>query len=456
MRGLPPGCRFTLTNHPRDDQNKDLVVLRCAFRIRNNDYEGTGGTQSAQFHINLEAIPADRQFRPIQKTPKPRSYGPETATVTGPEGAVVHTTEHGEVYVQFRWDRYNSGSCPIRVATPWAGENFGMVSLPRVGHEVVVDYIDGDPDRPIIIASVYNGDNRPPWGLPANASQSGILSRSLGGGYEQANAIRFEDLPGKEQLWLRAQKDKLDETENDEKHWVGNDRAKNIDRDEATKIGRHRSEDVTGNETILIHGDRNEEVDGEEVITLHKSRTTEIDDNEVLLIHKDRQTQIDGHETLTVGQTRTMRITGSESLTVGGDKQDAITKNLTIKVGKNKTETVTMALTQSVGLARMDTVGAAYSLNVGGAMNTVVGVSQSEQITVNKSTTVGVQYGLTVGGVGGEGGSSISMDGESITLKVGESELALKADGSITVNGKTLSVSGSEHIQLGSERIDVN
>ncbi len=89
-------------------------------------------------------------------------------------------------------------------------------------------------------------------------------------------------------------------------------------------------------------------------------------------------------------------------------------------------------------------------------MNTIVGVSQSEQVTVNKSTTVGVQYGLTVGGVGGEGGSSISMDGESITLKVGESELALKADGSITVNGKTLSVSGSEHIQLGSERIDVN
>ncbi|MFG0674103.1 type VI secretion system tip protein TssI/VgrG, partial [Delftia sp. WSY_7] len=146
-----------------------------------------------------------------------------------------------------------NSSCWIRVATNWAGPGFGAISIPRIGHEVVVDFLNGDPDYPIVTGCVYNAANMPPWALPANATQSGIKTRSSKGGAAgagmkngpgDANAIRFEDKAGAEQLWLHAQKDQLTEVENDEDKWVGNDRRKTIDRDETSVIHRDRTETV--------------------------------------------------------------------------------------------------------------------------------------------------------------------------------------------------------------------
>ncbi len=463
-RGVVPGYCFTLTGHPDAARNKAYLVLRAAYGIVNNDHEGSGGTRSASFHVDLEAMPADRQFRPARITPKPRANGPETAVVVGPEGAIVHTNQDAMLQVQPHWSRDGRYTYWVRKTTPWAGSNFGMIALPRVGTEVLIEFVNGDIDSPIATSGLFNGDHMPPWDLPANASQSGILSRSLGGGYEQANAIRFEDLPGKEQLWLRSQKDKLDEVEHDERHWVGNDRQLAVDRDETTKIGRDRSEDVGRHETILIHGDRKEEIDGEEAITLHKSRTTEIDDNEALMIHKDRQSRVDWNEILDVGLARTMTVGASETLTVGQNKQDTIAQNWamtmgqnwSVNVAQNKSETIAKTAVHNVGLGRMDTVGAAYGLNVSAAMNTIVGMTQTTEVGMAKSTIVGTTYTLSVGGVAGEGGSSIIMTAESITQKVGDAELALNADGTITINGKIFSATGSEHVQISSKVIDNN
>jgi type VI secretion system secreted protein VgrG len=447
VRGAAPGHRLTLTDHPRADQNRELMIVAARYDIADNDYEGASASNAGHFRIEIDAIPADRPFRPPRLTPKPRARGVETAVVVGPPGEEIHTDPYGRVKVHFHWDRYGkkdgTDTCWIRVATAWAGSNFGAIHIPRIGQEVIVDFEHGDPDRPIITGRVYNAEQMPPWSLPANRTQSGLLTRSSKGGAPgaglrdgsgDANALRFEDNKGSEQVWFHAQKDYLTEVENDESKWVGRDRQKEIDRDETTQVHRHRTETVDGNETITIHQNRTEEVDQNETITIHQNRTEEVDQNETITIHQNRTEEVDGNESITIHKSRTKKVDQNES--------DRIDKNWSIEVGKNKTETISMAYMQNVGLGRMENVGQGYSLNVGMMMNTLVGVSQTSQIGVDKSTSVGQNYILEAG--------------ESITFKVGESVLVMKADGSVTINGKNIDVVGGEHLGLESERIDIN
>ena len=189
------------------------------------------------------------------------------------------------------------------MASPWAGTNFGGISIPRIGQEVIVDFENGDPDRPIIIGRVYNQLNMPPWELPGNQTQSGMLTRSSeGGGPANANALRFEDLKGKEEVWLHAEKDQRIEVENDESHWVGRDRTKTIDRDETNHIKRDRTETVDGHEKITIHKTRTEEVDLDETLTVHKNRTRRVDNNESIDIGDNRNKTVGKNEKDTPAQ----------------------------------------------------------------------------------------------------------------------------------------------------------
>jgi type VI secretion system secreted protein VgrG len=227
---------------------------------------------------------------------KPYTHGPQTAVVTGPAGREIWTDEYGRVKLSFHWNRYCSkdqnSSCWVRVATTHAGSNFGGISIPRIGQEVIVDFENGDPDRPIVTGRVYNALNMPPWALPAHQTQSGILTRSTeGGGPAHANALRFEDMKGKEEVWLHAEKDQRIEVENDESHWVGHDRSKTIDHDETNHIKNDRTETVDGHETITVHKTRTETVDGDETLTVHSNRTR----------------TVDGHEKEHIGKTKTER-----------------------------------------------------------------------------------------------------------------------------------------------------
>ena len=234
VRGAVPGSRFTLSKHPVGALNREYVIIRASYKAANSDYEGASRGEKAHFEVKIEALPSDRQFRSPLRTQKPRTRGPETAVVVGPEGTEIHTDQYGRVKVHFHWDRYGKkdggDSCWIRVSYPWAGSNYGGIHIPRIGHEVVVDYEYGDPDRPFITGRVYNAEQMPPWELPANKTQSGVMSRtSPGGGVDNTNAIRFEDAKGREEMWVRAERDRRLEVKRNESTWIGNNRSQQVD-----------------------------------------------------------------------------------------------------------------------------------------------------------------------------------------------------------------------------------
>ena len=258
------GGRFTVDQHRDSDEEGAEVVITSIEHsgIEPMAYE-TGGDSGFIYKNSLSCLPSSRVFRTTRSTAKPIISGVQTAIVTGPAGEEIYPDEFGRVKCQFHWDRYgekdDKSSCWIRVSQVHAGSGFGGIDIPRIDQEVVVSFLEGDPDRPLITGRVYHAQNMPPWELPANKTQSGYLSRSTkSGGKDNANAIRFEDLKGEEQLWIHAEKNQDIEVENDETHWVGRDRKKQIDRDERVGVQRDRTESVGRNENIAIGNDRTE------------------------------------------------------------------------------------------------------------------------------------------------------------------------------------------------------
>ena len=244
-RRLMPRRYFELEGHydhtstnPEDNQ---FMLVTVTHSGQNNYQAGDG---AASYSCSFTCIRKKIPYRPPQTIERPVIAGPQTVTIVGPKGEEIYTDALGRVKGQFHWDRLGQkdqrSSCWMRVGQQWAGKGFGMIQIPRVGEEAVVLFLDGDPDRPLIIARVYNAVNVPPWSLPANATQSGILTRSSKGATSaNANALRFEDKRGQEEIWIHAEKDQRIEVENDESHTVGHDRSKSVGRDETGHVGRH-------------------------------------------------------------------------------------------------------------------------------------------------------------------------------------------------------------------------
>jgi type VI secretion system secreted protein VgrG len=266
-RTLAPGRYFELSAHYDHDSGsqEDRQFLLTNVRHHGvNNYQSNEG--AASYAASFQCIRKKIPFRPPPVHARPVIAGPQTAIVVGPKGEQIHTDALGRVKIQFHWDRLgqrNQGSsCWVRVGQPWAGGGFGSVQIPRVGDEVVVSFLDGNPDRPLIISSVYNAQNMPPWSLPAGATQSGFLTRSYKGTAANANAIRFEDKHGEEEVWLHAEKDQRIEVENNESHSVGATRTKTIGVDEIVKIGGQQTHTITGARTQNVGGDHTQTIKG--------------------------------------------------------------------------------------------------------------------------------------------------------------------------------------------------
>ncbi|NIE52524.1 type VI secretion system tip protein VgrG [Pantoea sp. Ap-870] len=308
--GIAPGYRFGIVNAPHFSDNGEYLVTSARYDFEENEYASGGG--GARHNIAFTVLPSSVTYRAEPATAWPKTHGPQTAKVVGPAGESIWTDRYGRVKVKFHWDRLAKGddtsSCWVRVSSAWAGQGFGGVQIPRVGDEVVVDFINGDPDRPIITGRVYNEASMPPWNLPEDATRMGFMTRSKDGHNDNASFLFFEDKPGGELLNMHAEKDMNISVEND--------KTVSIDGCRTTKIGKDQSDEITGDATFHYKQKRTTTVDGVETKTFNNGENTKITDGRKLdvLSGGDKTTIIDGRQTT---------ITGKDSLLIknGGLKQ---------------------------------------------------------------------------------------------------------------------------------------
>nr|WP_199039240.1 type VI secretion system tip protein TssI/VgrG [Dyella sp. ASV24] len=334
--GMMIGALFELKDFPRSAWNQEYLVTATRIQLAESGY-ASGDNGAEPFTCELEAIESKLPFRSLPLAIKPTIVGLQTAVVAGDTAEDIAVDKNGRVQVIFHWNKLDKPngrqSCPVRVASPWAGKSWGAVSIPRVGQEVVVSFLEGDPDRPLIIGSVYNADNPPPYSLPDNKTQSGIKSRSLQGGTEDYNEIRFEDKKGSEELFLHAQKDMREEVENDhvveishdQTVTVKNDQTETVQHDRKLSVGNDDKLDVTQNATTsigqtfkLTAGTEIQLVTGASSIVMKSSGEIEIKGVNIK-ISGDVSVKVEGQVEVGVKGGATMDIGAGASLKVHSD-----------------------------------------------------------------------------------------------------------------------------------------
>jgi type VI secretion system secreted protein VgrG len=392
--GLATGCAFSLAKFPRSDMNIEYFIVATSISVTSDAHQSGAADPGVEFTVQVEAVDAKIPYRPARITPKPIIQGAQTAMVVGKSGEEIYTDQYGCVKVQFPWDRHgkndeNSG-CWIRVAQVWAGKQWGAMHIPRIGQEVIVNFLEGDPDQPIITGRVYNGASMPPYDLPANKTQSGIKSRSSkGGSADNFNEIRLEDKKGSELFTIHAEKDHAVSVENDESHTVGhdethkvgNDRSKTVGANETTSIGKNRTETVSANESITIGGNRNEGVGG--------------------------------NESVAVGGKGSLSVGGDQSISVSGNRSVSTSKDEEVNVSGN----------------RKDTVGKGEEVSI--AKDRKINIGENDNLSISKKLMIDA--------------------GEEVVIKSGDASITMKKDGSITIKGKDITVTGSGKINVSAD-----
>ncbi|WP_322038694.1 type VI secretion system tip protein VgrG [Burkholderia diffusa] len=426
VRGAAPGYLFTLAHCPRADQNREYLIVRCRYRFQENAYASDQGAEAVVHQTMMLVQPSSLPYRSPRETPRPRTNGPQTATVVGPPGEEIWTDQYGRVKLQFRWDRYGQSnqdsSCWVRVSSPWAGGGFGGVQIPRVGDEVVVDFLNGDPDEPIVTGRVYNGEKMPPWGLPGSATQSGLLSRSSPGGTtDHANAFRFEDKKGAEQLWMHAERNFDAETEADHTLSVGNNHTHTVGNDETMQVKNNRQRSVGQNETVNIGKNRVAQIGVDETHGVGGNRTRTVGKNETVTIAANRDATIGGIHTETVAKAKTETIGEGKTLNVGQMYQTT-SKDMKTLVASSHTEEIG-ARTSTIANAHTHTVGGEHTVNVGANHTTNV----QHQVLVNA--------------------------GDQLSLVCGMSSIVMKRDGTITIQGVNVASAGTESHTVNSKKV---
>jgi type VI secretion system secreted protein VgrG len=420
--GLACGARFGLTDYPRKDLNIDYLVIASRFNAASDAYDA-GQAGEVQFSMSVDAIDAKTPYRAPRITERPVVHGAQTAMVVGPSGEEIHTDKYGRIKVQFHWDRYgrqdDHSSCWMRVAQVWAGKQWGAMHIPRIGQEVIVSFLEGNPDAPIVTGRVYNGDSMPPYELPANKTQSGIKSRSSkGGAAANFNEIRFEDKKGSEQLLVHAEKNQDIEVENDETHWVGHDRTKTIDHDETVHVKHDRTETVDNNETITIGVDRTESVGSNEDITIGANRTIAVGGDESATVSRQRTHTVGVNETISIGAAQETTVGAGRTVTVGASQSTSIGANQSLSVGSNRT------------------------VEIGKDAGMTIAKNESRSVGEGRATTIGKDEALKVG-------KNLVIDaGDSVSIKTGSASITMKKDGTIVIKGKDITLEGSGKVNV--------
>ncbi len=400
------GRKFKLRSDENIADNKKQFVIT---NIQHHGFDGSyleekdpdGTALGASYSNQFSCIPAEISFRPPCQIKKPRIDGVQTALVVGKAGDEIYTDKYGRIKLQFHWDRYGSknedSSCWVRVATPWAGTKWGTLNIPRVGQEVVVTFVNGDPDQPLVIGGVYNSAHMPPVSLPDGKHYAGMKSRSAKGDSSSFNEMSIDDTKGSEQLKFNAQKDFNTTVGNDLSSAVTGNASYNVDGNSSSTIGGNATHSVQGNETASVQGNQDASVQG------------------------NRSSTIAGNLTENTAGKVDASIGSSESRTVGSNQDLTIGTNQVLNVGANQT--------LGVGANQETTVGGNQTVNVSGNQN-ISALSQNVSISTNANTSAlninvlgQAQINLSVAG------SSISIDASGITLSMGASFVKIDAMG---------------------------
>lgn len=452
-QGLTTGCSFKLADFPREAENAEYAVLATHYDLWDSKYTGTTGRDGPNYAVRLILTPKSVDYRPLRRTPRPVMKGPQTAVVVGPGGEEIYTDEYARVKVQFHWDRQGgkdeNSSCWVRVSAAWAGAGWGFIQIPRIGQEVIVDFLEGDPDQPIVTGRVYNAAQMPPYGLPANKTQSGWKSNSsLGGG--GWNELRFEDKKGSEEVYFQAEKDHVELVKNDETRTIGHDWV----------------EDVGNDATQTVGNDRTETVKNDKFTTVDKNRTVNIGVN----------------DTEDVGANRSLTVGGNEARHVVGTAKEDIDINNFVTIGLAQKLLVKGGRQKQIGLAEISAIGGMQGVTVGLKRDIKVGSTQSHYVqsndtyTVNGNQTVNVNKNQEVKVKGdqsfwidGDGTYMITGPafwnsekdgtfkaaknvlieaGDAIVIKTGKAAISMKKDGTITIEGKDITINGSGKINV--------
>lgn len=316
---LWPGQVFCMSRHPHGELGDSVRLLVTDFSVE--------GTPEGQWSMSGQAMFTETPYWPPQRTPKPRVEGVQSAVVVGPSGQEIHTDEFGRVRVQFFWDREgkndDGSSCWIRVSQGWAGTGYGMIVIPRIGHEVMVGFLEGDPDQPLIVGRVYNAKQAVPYKLPEHKTRSTWKSDSSLGS-DGFNEIMFEDLKGQELVWEQAQKNRRRLVKNDETITIGHDRQKLVKNDEYDKTLGYLKVYVGKDQDVVIKQSRRERVEGDSHLHVYGKRNQRTEGKHSLIVNGDRHELVGKNHALAVGENlhvaagTAIVIEAAEDLTIKG------------------------------------------------------------------------------------------------------------------------------------------
>lgn len=452
-RAFSVGYKFKLLDHFREDLNQEYVLTAVHHSGKHDVGYSSGSTAPTEpvYENSFECIPAATVIRPPRRTPVPVVQGCHTAVVVGPAGEEIFTDKYGRVKVQFHWDREGknneNSSCWIRVSYPTAGKAWGGIQIPRIGQEVIVDFLEGDPDRPIITGRIYNAGQMPPYDLPGKGMVSGFKSNSTkgGGGY---NEMAFDDTKGNELIRVHGQYDMDTVIEHDERRHVINDRHKNIDKNETSTIGVDRTEKVGSNEKITIGANRTESVGANEDITIGANRTEKVGSNESITVALTRTRNVGVNEMINIGGAQEITIGGLQALTVGLARAKTVGVSELVNIGTTQTVNVGAAQTISVGAAQTVNVAAAQTTSIGAGQTISIGSDLAESVGGGYTESVAKDRSATVGG-----GDSIDVGktfaltaADGISLTTGDASIVMKKDGTISIEGKNITIKASGKI----------
>lgn len=429
-RHLVPGSKFTLERHFDADGQYVLTSVEHDASLE-GDYR-SGGVAEVKYTNEFTCIPAGLPYSPERRTPRPVVTGPQTAVVVGPAGEEIFTDKYGRVKVQFHWDRQGvnnvDSSCWIRVAQLWAGRRWGASFWPRVGQEVVVAFEHGDPDRPIIIGSVYNADQMPPYlgqgpdnKHPNDNKVSGIKSNTTPGG-QGFNELRFDDTKEKQQIFLHAERDEDIRVKNDCREFIGANRHMIVG--QASKTPGNQHEHVQGNKHLKVVGDQSEQIGGNFELLVGGEKGGNMD----VVVKKDRKERVEKDSHATIKGNRMEKVGGDESLTVDGNRMEKVAKADSLSIGGNLTESIGGNEERQVKGDRKEKVGGSISLTLGGNDQQKLGgkkaVEAGQEIHLKAGMKVILEAGvqLTLKGPGGFvdiGPSGVTIQGIMVLINSG-------------------------------------